>query len=266
MLCTDASDFGYAFSQEAGGWGEALAHERHNDPAFGLCSCPIFSFGAAPVDFGSFLPLEEMPNANSPGGVFYLGGGGARLSAGGTMKDGGQAKDAGTGTWMALGVTITNNVNFVQFEASFGDTNGGDGLLTVYWNTNEIGMLDQRVEPAGLRPYLLMLPAVVSEGCYTLSFRLDSLTNATSVTITNVVMGFVGIEQPSRLEVVSMGGNQGPTLKLTAAAGFNYLAQSSSNLTDWVPMALLVNTNGAVLFADPSATNASARFYRAVMP
>jgi hypothetical protein len=63
-----------------------------------------------------------------------------------------------------------------------------------------------------------------------------------------------------------MGSNNAPTLKLTGPTGYNYLVQSSTNLVDWLPTALLVNTNGWVLFADPAVPNSRARFYRAVMP
>ena len=163
-------------------------------------------------------------------------------------------------------MTITNNVNFIQFEAGFTDTNAAEGLLTVYWNTNQIGMLDERVALAGLQTYRFVLPAAVSEGLYTLSFRLDVFTNASSIAITNVATGFVGITQPIRLDMLSMGSNNAAIVRLTAAPGYNYLMQSSTNLTSWTPAALLVNTNGTVLFADPAATNSSQRFYRAVMP
>jgi hypothetical protein len=86
------------------------------------------------------------------------------------------------------------------------------------------------------------------------------------MTVTNVTTGFVGITQPIVLNMLLMGSNNTPVLKLTAAPGYNYLMQSSTNLADWVPTALLVNTNGTVLFADPAVTNSGARFYRALMP
>ena len=214
----------------------------------------------------SVLPLEAIPNATSAGGVTLFSGGGASLIAAGAIQGGIQAKGVGTATWLAVEVTVTNNVNFVQFDAGFTDTNAAEGLLTCYWNTNQIGMVDERVDLVGLQTYRLPLPATVSEGCYTLSFHLDSFTNATSITITNVATGFVGITQPIRLDILSMDSNNAPTLKLTGASGYNYLVQSSTNLVDWLPAALLVNTNGTVLFADRAATNGSARFYRAMMP
>jgi hypothetical protein len=53
---------------------------------------------------------------------------------------------------------------------------------------------------------------------------------------------------------------------LTATTNFTYLIQSSTNLVDWTPTALLLNTNGTAQFMDSAVTNANARFYRAVMP
>ena len=261
-----AAGYGFAFSQEAGGWANALTHPRHNDPPYALCSSSTPSQNAAPVVTGSALSLEAIPNATSAGGVTLFSGGGASLIAAGAIEGGIQAKSAGTATWLAVEVTITNNVNFVQFDAGFTDSNAAEGLLTCYWNTNQIGMVDERVGLEGLQTYRFTLPATVSEGCYTLSFHLDSFTNATSITITNVATGFVGITQPIRLDILSMDSNNAPTLKLTGASGYNYLVQSSTNLVDWLPAALLVNTNGTVLFADRAATNGSARFYRAMMP
>jgi hypothetical protein len=119
----------------------------------------------------------------------------------------------------------------------------------------------------GRPSYRFPLPQAVSEGVYTLSFRLDSFSPAaSSVTVTNVATGFVGLTQPITLAMLPPGSNTLPVLQLTAPAGYNYLVQSSTNLTNWVPAALLVNTNGTVLFADPTATNSNQRFYRAVMP
>lgn len=39
---------------------------------------------------------------------------------------------------------ITNAVNFVQFDAGFASTNAAERLRTVYWNTQEIGMVDEQ--------------------------------------------------------------------------------------------------------------------------
>src|SRR5665213_2676219 len=63
--------------------------------------------------------------------------------------------------WLAVGVRVTNAVNFVQFDAAFTDANSAQGLLTVYWNTNQIGMVDERVATTNLQTYRFELPDTV---------------------------------------------------------------------------------------------------------
>jgi len=104
----------------------------------------------------------------------------------------------------------------------------------------------------------------VSSGLYTLSFRLDSFTNSSSMAVTNVATGFVGVTQPITLGISRTNG--APLVQLTAATNFTYLIQSSTNLVDWTPTALLLNTNGTAQFIDLAVTNSNPRFYRAVMP
>lgn len=84
--------------------------------------------------------------------------------------------------------------------------------------------------------------------------------------VTDVVTGFAGVDQPITLDVLRLGNNNAPVLQLTNASNFTYLVQTSTNLLDWAPSALLLNTNGMVLFADPAVTNSSQRFYRALLP
>src|SRR5665213_1619274 len=168
-----------------------------------------------------------------------------------------------TTAWLAVGVSVTNAVNFVQFDAAFTDTNSAQGLLTVYWNTNQIGMVDERVAETNLQTYHFELPGTVSSGLYTLSFRLDSFANSSSIVVTNVATGFVGLTQPIALNISITNGV--PLLQLTAATNFTYLIQTSTNLVDWTPTALLLNTNGTAQFMDSAMTN-SARFYRATLP
>jgi Immunoglobulin domain len=168
-----------------------------------------------------------------------------------------------TPAWLAIGLTITNPVNFVQFDAAFTDTNSAQGLLTVYWNTNQIGFVDERVAARNSQTYRFLLPGAVTNGLYTLSFRLDSFANSSSVAVTNVTTGFVGVAQPFTLAVSLTNGV--PRLQLTGPSGYNYLVQTSTNLVDWTPLTLLANTSGTVLFLDTAATNSSQQFYRAVL-
>ena len=264
-------DYGFRLSAEGGGEANQASHLVGNggNPTV-LCGPP----GTIPTPNKPLtvigVSLENAAHAVSQFGATLLGDTGAWLSSVSSNihpKDGGGGTATNGPAWLAVALTITNAVNFVQFDAGFTDTNSAEGLLTVYLNTNQIGMVDERVAPPSLSTYRFALPATLTNGLYTLSFRLDVFTNAeSSITLTNVATGFAGITQPISLEMLLMGSNNTPVLKLTAAPGYNYLVQSSTNLVDWVPSALLVNTNGAVLYADPAMTNSNARYYRALLP
>ncbi|MBE0544469.1 MAG: hypothetical protein IH623_24280 [Verrucomicrobia bacterium] len=215
------------------------------------------------------LRFEEFPFATSAAGVSVSDWGfGLSGRSPAPQPSPGQVSAQGSGdgpAWLAVAVPVSNAVSFVQFEAGFTSTNGAEGLLTVYWNTNEIGLVDERVVEAGLQTYRFALPGTVSEGLYTLSFRLDAFNGtASSVSVTNVLTGFAGFDGSIRLDV-AMGSNNAPVLKLTGTLNHVYLVQSSTNLLDWEPTALLVNTNGTVQFTDPAVTNHVQRFYRAVL-
>jgi hypothetical protein len=171
----------------------------------------------------------------------------------------------GSPVWLSLGIPVTNRVNFVRFDARFTSATNATGLLTVYWNTNEIGVLDETVTAPGLQNHSFALPATYSSGNYVLGFRLDSFTNVvSSISITNVSLGFAGLTNTITLGVSRASGSN--RLTLNGPTNYNYLIQSSSNLVDWIPAAIVPNTNGTALFSDPVATNYSRRFYRAVSP
>jgi hypothetical protein len=264
-----ADGFGFALSKEGGGWNNHGTLTPNQTPLV-PCGQPEVSQNPFPISLGMQIPINLMPNATSPTGVNFFGNG-ASLSSGSTasqMKSNGiQPLDntANAPAWLAVGVTVTNSVNFVQFDAAFSDANSAQGLLTVYWNTNQIGMVDERVANTNLQTYLFTLPGTVAGGLYTLSFRLDSFDNtSSSITVTNVATGFAGITTPLTLGISLT--NATPLLQLTGAPNYNYLVETSTNLVDWTPTALLVNSNGTVLFPDSTATNSSTRFYRATMP
>ena len=271
-LPTCAAGYGFPLSKEGGGWANRGNYPPNSANPLVLCGLSSIPQNLFPVNFGQPFQFNLMPSSTSSFGVSFTGVGGATFSAVSSQfpPPGPRPLDVSTNVpaWLALGVRVTNTINFVRFDSGFTDTNGSQGLMTVYWNTNQIGLIDERVATSGIQTYRFPLPAPpVSSGLYTLSFRLDVFTNTdSSVTVTNVATGFVGITQPISLNMLLMGSNNTPVLKLAAAPGYNYLVQSSTNLVDWSPTALLVNTNGAVLFADPAVTNRGARFYRAMMP
>ena len=262
-----AAAYGFPLSQEGGGWANRGSFPPNGANPLVLCGPSSTAQNPFPVSTGQPFQLNLTPSATSSFGVSFTGVGGATLSAMSSQSPRSLDVSSNAPAWLALGVTVTNTINFVRFDSGFTDTNGSQGLLTVYWNTNQIGLIDERAAAPGLQTYRFPLPALVSSGLYTLSFRLDAFTSTESaITVTNVATGFVGITQPISLDMPLMGSNNTPVLQLTAPAGYNYLVQSSTDLVNWLPTALLVNTNGTVLYADPAVTNGSARFYRAMMP
>lgn len=272
--------YGFALSKEKEGisWDSWAKYPPDNDP-FPLCGPANTVQNPSPGLTSALLLITDLPYALSDFGASLLGNAGFLLSSissqlspqalvkqSGIKLQGRSTNSAATPSWLAVGVPVTNAVNFVQFDAGFTSTNVAEGLLTVYWNTDEIGIVDERVASPGLQTYRFALPALVKNGLYALNFRLDAFNNtSSSITVTNVATGFVGVTEPVMLNA-SLNTNGTPLVQLTGVPGYNYLLQSSTNLADWTPAALLVNTNGTVLFSDPAATNSSARFYRAVMP
>src|SRR3989344_4815261 len=87
-----------------------------------------------------------------------------------------------------------------------------------------------------------------------------------SVTITNVALGFAGIREPFSLSFIGINATGLLLLQLNGPLGFNYRVETSTNLVNWTTTAILGNTNGVVRFTVPESTNAPARFYRAVAP
>jgi hypothetical protein len=165
-----------------------------------------------------------------------------------------------------MGLTVTNSVNFVQFDAVFSGTNTAEGLLSVYWNSNQIGIVDQRVSLTATQKYQLLLPITETNGLHVFGFRLDSFNGtSSSITITNVTTGFTGPIQPTHLKMLCFT-NGTPILSLNGPANYNYVVESSTNLLDWRPTAVLVNSNGTSYFADPNTLGSGTRFYRATLP
>lgn len=54
------------------------------------------------------------------------------------------------------------------------------------------------------------------------------------------------------LSLVSAETNNAPMLQVTAPAGYDCVVLDSTNLVDWAPAAVLVNTNGVAYYPLPS--------------
>lgn len=173
----------------------------------------------------------------------------------------------GSPSWMATVIIATNPLNTVSFDAQFTSSSGAQGLLTVLWDANVIGILDERVVSLGLQHYQFRFPNAETNSTHVLGLRLDPFTNIQStITLTNVVLNQIGPSQPFSLAITNSQTNGLPVYELTGEAGFEYTIQASTNLSDWQDIAILVNTNGAVRFYDQTATNCPMKFYRGVTP
>lgn len=252
---------GFSLSKEGGNWDYATNHyTTGNKPPYVLgtpdtpCSdCPE-NVTTIPWYVNPFSNLNDLP---------FL------KSAMGTVEK--NQTDcsflSGSPAWLALGITVTNPTSFVSFDATFTSSNGSAGLFSVYWNTNTIGVIDERVALAGLQRYIFPLPGRFNTGDHVLGFRLDPFTpTSSSITVTNVATGFTGVTGAFSLKIGSTLTNGMRPLTLNSPAGYNYSIEASADLTNWTTIAMLVNTDGTVNFFDAAATNFDKRFYRPVGP
>ena len=269
--------FGFPLSKEGGGWDFARAnYSAYTDPIRVLGTsdepCPLGNDYSAPVYPPWMMNFNQTPSVSSTTGLvenngsfFTLSDVSApqlHLSKEMLMSD--TSNTSSAPTWLATVLSVTNKINLVFLDAEFTSTNGAEGILSVYWDTNSIGTVDERVVVPGLRHYVYSLPQIVTNGTHTLGFRLDSFSGAiSSVTITNVALSFVGISDSFNLYLTGKDTNGFNLLKLKGPSGFNYIVETSSNLIDWSTMAILINTNGTVPFVDRTS-NSTVRFYRVV--
>ena len=141
-----AAGYGFPLSLEAGGSANWPLYGPGNAP-FPLCGTSSLPQNQAPIRSDPVLNLSFLPSSTSRSGATIVGAGAAALTADGP-------------SWLAVSLGITNPANFVQFDASFTDANSAQGLLTVYWSTNEIGMVDERAAAPGFQTYRFALPGV----------------------------------------------------------------------------------------------------------
>jgi hypothetical protein len=176
----------------------------------------------------------------------------------------------GSPAWLSIVPTNTDPVNLISFDANYTSTGAGAaGMLSVLWDSETIGTIDERTVGQGVAHYALHFSVTESNSTHVLSFRLDPFTNVQStVVITNAVLSQQGVTQPFSLSSTTNTLNSAIVWQLTGQAGFDYGLQASTNLasTNWTQIATLQNTNGVVTFSDQDSTNYPMRFYRAVAP
>ncbi len=275
--------YGFPLSLEGGGWANRGNYPTGNIPVVlnghppspRLSPVPAIDYSKLTVSGDDAVPFLLSPSGTVPlgpnGFLFQTGLPPAppMLAEGKAMPRSAMAAAASAGSpaWVSLGITVSNPVNYVKFDARFTSTNGAQGLFSVYWSTNHIGTLDERAATPGLETYTFQLPHTYTNGLQLLGFRLDNFTNAASnLLLTNVALGFIGLTNPPALNLSRNATNGLPQLTMTGAIGYTCVMQVSTNLADWRSLASFNNTNGVVQFVDVEATNEVQRFYRMVVP
>ena len=253
--------FGYDLSQEGGNWDYATSqYVLGNGVSYGSVtnlgpeypSCVAVE-GGNTQSFESEVNFPLLSKLASTTGSFQIGPGILSLTNGSPV-------------WIATVITATNALNKISFDAEFTSAGGAHGLLSVYWDTNMIGLLDEAEVQPGLQHYTMPFPLAAAETSHVLGFHLDPFTSVhSSITLTNVVIGWAGVTQQPILSVTTNRVNSLLVFQLSGQPD-NYIIQATTDLasTNWMNVAILGNTSGSVEFTDTSSTNYPCRFYRAL--
>jgi hypothetical protein len=283
-VTSDYYGFGFSLSEEAGNWSFATSQYPLGNGTFGDSrptrilgpedpDCSLYV--APPMYPGSGTSFPASSTVESTTGTLSTFLNALQAATGASTpqnsKGGVQtlaSPNAGTDSpvWIATVITATNALNFLSFDSEFTSAAGSHGLLSVYWDTNMIGLVDEAAVQPGLQHYALSFPNATANTSHVLGFHLDPFTSVqSSITITNITMGFAGVSQPPVLTVTTNISNGLLVFQLSGQPD-NYTVQAATDLsgTNWTDIAILANTTGTVNFVDSSSTNYPFRFYRAV--
>ncbi len=251
---------GFPLSKEGGGWNSVI-------PGYTVGNIPAQVLGdpdpTCVNDIQVSPPSRPMVTPNFLGLPTFQSDTGSNQKGNGFLN-----LTPGSPSWVATVVTTTNLINTVSFDAWFSGISGSEDMLSIYWDDNITGTMDERVVQSGVQHYSLKFPNASANSIHVLSFRVDPFTSAkSSVTLTNVALTQIG-PQAFSLSVSTNSVDGARVFQLTGDAGFAYGIQASTNLTstNWVDIAELINTNGTVQFYDQDSANCSMRFYRAIVP
>jgi probable HAF family extracellular repeat protein len=252
--------FGFSLSEEGGNWN-----------AVSQCIPGNGFMGNGQVNILGPEDPNCIPYVFSPAvlgnGINFLGSSTLESTTGTIEKFINSLKlTSGSPVWIAKVITDIDTLNSVVFDAEFTSASGAHGLLSIYWDTNMIGLIDEGAVLPGIQRYTLSFPNAVANSSHIFGIHLDPFTEVhSSIVITNVVFGFAGVSQQPVLTVTT-NTNGGLLVYQLSGQNATYSIQVNSDLTstNWVDIALLSNTNGIVNFVDQNSVNYPCRFYRAV--
>jgi probable HAF family extracellular repeat protein len=256
---TNYDGFGFPLSVEGGNWSYALEnYPPGNGVSWGYVttlgpSGTIYTPANTPLYLGSVPTFAVASTIQSTTGTI-------------STSPGYASAQTGSPVWVSTVITDTNALNYVSFNAEFTSAAGADGLLTVYWDTNMIGEVDEAAVQPGLQYYVFSFPNTAPNTSHVLGFHVDPFTAVhSSLILTNIVTGSVGVAQPFSLSI-TMNKSDGLLVYQLAGPLGVYSVQSSGDLINWSTIAYLANTNGTVNFVDQNSTNYPCQFYRATSP
>lgn len=260
----DYQGYGFPLSKIGGNYANATANYLAGNGRVGN-PVPLKELGVP--DLKCFLDIPVPTYPSSPLDLFNSP---AAQSTTGTIDkypNGSIKAVTGSPVWLVTFVTVSNVANIVSFEADFQSTNNAaTGLLSVYWDGDNIGSIDEQAVQDGLQRYSFKFPTASSDTMHGLGFRLDPFSDIQSVVVvTNVTVTASGVTEPFSLAMTGVT-NGLQNYQLTGQAGFEYNVQATTNFIDWINIASLLNINGTVQFYDKSSTNNVRRFYRVVAP
>jgi hypothetical protein len=145
----------------------------------------VLSREASLVAYDDWNPAQQFP-PNAPAPVLLRKSDAANFAQLGTVTNGSVAFNGtrveiqtASSSWMTAGIVVDQPINFLTLDAEFISGSGAEGYLSVFWDDEAIGTIDERYVHSGAREYLFGI--VNSEpGFHTLSFRLDPFTQVSS--------------------------------------------------------------------------------------
>lgn len=178
----------------------------------------------------------------------------------------------GNPAWVSFSILITNPVNQVTFSLDFTSAAGAKGLLTTYWNGEELAVFDEQYYASGSETQTVDIPNAVLNQPNVLSFRLDPFSEVpSSASISAIYTSFIGLVDPISLQMLSNTASGGQ-IELHGPSGYTFVVEGSTNLVEWTPVAVVGSTNNGtsepviIPFIDPERETQPRRFYRAIAP
>jgi hypothetical protein len=187
-----AGGYGYPRSLEGGGWEYTSWFPKGNDP--------VSLLGGSGIKVADTTERYDSPLDFSKTSNF--------TSSTGTVDVSADSFSMATGSPVSFSslVAVSLPVNMLLFNADFVD-NGAEGLLSVFWDNEYLGQIDQRYVLDGSQEYSLLFSEDYDPGTYSLTFCLAPYTDIQStVVISNVVTGYFGAVPEASTVVLLVGG------------------------------------------------------------